>query len=242
MWFVHLLMAIYNNGDSKGNDNAVHKADEPTNAACSPSHCTSEWLPDPLSSVSPLSSTFPPPLPLTLKRCCVHWTELIASVSGSMRALFTSCKLNFQFLTPPFFKSPAPSSVPSPLSHFPLPSESAPILLPRLPSSISSSCYHPVVDSHCPFIAPSLANSASSIPILSACVQDSGCLLCRAPVSASTQWGNQHYCLRLGYMSNVNYSQQRRAITALDETEANTIHLNNDEAENTHTFVSNAHD
>lgn len=42
-------------------------------------------------------------------------------------------------------------------------------------------------------------------------------------------------------MSNVYYSQKRKAITESDEAEANTIHLNNDEAENIYIFVSHAH-
>lgn len=42
-------------------------------------------------------------------------------------------------------------------------------------------------------------------------------------------------------MSNVYYSQKRKAITVSDEAEANTIHLNNDEAENILSCVTYAH-
>lgn len=128
-------------------------------------------------SISPLISTF---LLLSLLpcSCCAHWTGMIASVSGSMRTLFMPGKLNTQFLAPPFFNLlllPA-----SRLLHliffytasvFPS-SEPAHIFfsLPWLSPSLSPSCYlHlPIADSHCPFIAPSLANPTSSIHILSA--------------------------------------------------------------------------
>lgn len=110
---------------------------------------------------APSSLSIPPSsisLPSQACSCCVRWTGMMASVSGSMRTLFAACTLNTQLLHPSLLICYFFSCLFLQFVHV-FPSLLWLSLLPVI--SIFT------VLTACPFAPPSLANPASSICILS---------------------------------------------------------------------------